>query len=73
MAKFRVHWQEEVIQYWYIDVEAKDEEEAENVYHNGEHVCGDEVLDDTDFIDSDFNYVEQLKEEDFNQLNMFED
>lgn len=59
--KFRIVWKEEVSQEWYLDVEAENEEEAENIFHNGNHITGDEVLDDTDFIDSEFLRVENIK------------
>ena len=73
MTKFRIYWREEVVQNWYLDVEAKNVEEAENVFHEGNHITGDEVLEDTDYIESEFEGVEKLKEEDENQLELFDD
>ena len=65
MPKFRIKWQEDVIQYWYTDVEAENEEEARNLFYNGDVINGDEVLDDTQFIDKELNDVEELCEHSF--------
>ncbi len=61
MAKYRIEWTEKVIQNWHLDVEADSAEEAEDIYHVGNHITGDEVLGDSDFIDSDFIKVEEIK------------
>lgn len=59
--KVRITWTEEVTQEWYLDVEVDSLEDAENIFHNGNHITGDEVLDDTCFIDSELNGVEEIK------------
>ena len=62
MPKFKIKWQEEIVQYWEVEVEADNKEDAENIYYNGEHLTGDEVLDESSFIQSDFIEVEEIKE-----------
>ncbi len=59
MPKFTIVWKEYVTQEWYLEVEAENEEEAEKIYKNGDHVTGDEILNDTDFINSEFVRVEK--------------
>lgn len=57
MAKFILRWQEEVVQFWELEVEAKNKKEAENIYHDGDHITGDEYLDETLFLESSFTEV----------------
>lgn len=64
MAKFKLKWSESVIQYWEKEVEAESIEEAENLYHNGEHITGDEEIVETTFLESELEGAEPITAED---------
>ena len=67
MPKFKLKWSESVIQYWEKEVEADSIEEAENLYHNGEHITGDEELVETTFLESELDCAEPIVEQDENR------
>ena len=63
MPKFKLKWREEVIQYWEVEVEAENEEEAEQIFYDGNHLTvadGNETVTDTDWLESSFEGVEPL-------------
>ena len=62
MAKFKLKWKETTIQYWETTVEANTAEEVEQLYYDGNHITGDEEMVDEDFLDSEFDEVEEIKE-----------
>ena len=52
--KYRLRWKQQMVEYWYLDVEADSPEDAEAIFDNCDHITGDEVLESSDFIESDF-------------------
>lgn len=62
MAKFILKWKEDVVQYWELEVEAKTSQEVEDMFYEGNHITGDERLDETFFLEADFLQVVKVDE-----------
>lgn len=62
MPKFKIKWSETVIQYWEKIVEAETAEDAEQLYHDGNHIDGDEYVAEESFLESEFQDVEEIAE-----------
>lgn len=72
MPKFKLKWSETVIQYWEKVVTADSQEEAEQLYHDGEHIDGDEYIAEESFLESELDGAEEISEKEAKTIKLYE-